>query len=533
MQLKDQHPDALTLQRSPSGDFYQAFFSDAQTIANVVDFVVIHKDLGDAARHAPTLLIPTSPGVMQRITEYLQAQGFNVVVDEGIHQVAINEPPATLFDVEQFTTSTIDYQVDVQGHDPTWETNAPANSPVQIDLKALVDQVREFDLEGVAEQLGLERDRHDKHKWRGLGHIISITNEQFNDWIVGKGGGGAIDLVMHVQGVDFKAAVQWLSGQSLAPFERPSQPSQPLESRQFEPPLADASNWATVRQYLTETRGLPATWVDGLHKQGLIYADSHRNAVSLRHAETKDGQTWSRGHPAGASLRGTDAGQVFHGLATGSVREDGWFWVRLGKEAVQRVVLVESAIDALSLAVLEKQSGQLSGASIYLSTDGSGAVPVVVLKAVLAQGGQVVVAFDADKAGEKLAWWVAEAVPGVQRMVPGMGKDWHERLVAERLPEQERGTGHDRGDPQLLRSLWQWHQVAKELEHREGYLTRITEVAREVVDGKPLPEKAVSAMQQDLQRQQQRENGQSGQPEKLTSGRAVAKKSGQGAEIGG
>ncbi len=531
LQLKDQHPNALVLQRSPSGDFYQALFSDAQTISNVIDLVVIHKDLGDAARHAPTLLIPTSPGVMQRITEYLQAQGFNVVVDEGIHQTIIHEPPATLFDVEQFTTSKVDYQVDVQGHDPTWQP--VANSPTQTDIKTLADRVREFDLEGVAEQLGLERDRHDKHKWRGLGHIISITNGRFNDWTMGKGGGGAIDLVMHVQNVDFKAAVQWLSGQSLAPVERSSQPLQPLESRQFELPPADANNWATVRQYLTETRGLPAAWVDGLHQQGLIYADAHRNAVFLRHAETKDGQVWSRGHPTGASLRGTDAEQTFHGLATGSVREDGWFWVRLGKEAVQRVVLVESAIDALSLAVLEREKSAQPIPTVYLSTDGSGAIPTATLKAMIANGGQVIVAFDADKAGEKLAWRVAEVVPGVQRMVPAVGKDWNERLVAKQHPERGQPATLERGNKPTLQTLWKWHRVARDEGKSDQYLSRITEVARDVVDGKSLPDKAVSAMQQDLQRHQQQKKETEQGAEKLTPAPVVLRKPCQGFESGG
>jgi hypothetical protein len=234
-------------------------------------------------------------------------------------------------------------------------------------------------------------------------------------------------------------------------------------------------------------------------------------------------------------LRGTHSGHPFHQLAPGSARENGWFWLGAGRGDAQRVVLTESAIDAMSLTTLEKgKLPKLSGRLIYLSTDGAGAIPTEALNAVVAQGGQVVAAFDADQAGEKMAWRVAQAVPGVQRLIPAYGKDWNERLLAERQPEQDRGAGHDRGDPQFLRSLWQWHRVAKELGHREGYLVRITEVAREVVEGKPLPEKAVSAMQQDLQRhqQQRRENGQ-GQLEKQTPTPAVAKKVGQGIEVGG
>ena len=40
------------------------------------------------------------------------------------------------------------------------------------------------------------------------------------DWLTDTGGRGAIDLVMHMQGVEFKEAVEWLSGQDLS--QRPA-----------------------------------------------------------------------------------------------------------------------------------------------------------------------------------------------------------------------------------------------------------------------------------------------------------------------
>jgi len=41
--------------------------------------------------------------------------------------------------------------------------------------------VRDADLEAVAANLGLELDRHDKHKWRDGDHIISISGPLFMD----------------------------------------------------------------------------------------------------------------------------------------------------------------------------------------------------------------------------------------------------------------------------------------------------------------------------------------------------------------
>lgn len=129
-------------------------------------------------------------------------------------------------------------------------------------LKSLADRVREADLEVVADNLGLERDRHDKHKWRDAEHIISINNGKFMDWLADQGGGGAIDLVMHLQKVDFKQAVQWLSGQDLTvrPVHSPPQTRSTRDEHQpLQMPVVNEYRWAAVKDYLIETRKLPKT----------------------------------------------------------------------------------------------------------------------------------------------------------------------------------------------------------------------------------------------------------------------------------
>ena len=87
-------------------------------------------------------------------------------------------------------------------------------------------------------------------------------------------------------------------------------------------------------------------------------------------------------------------------------------------------------------------------------------------------------------------------------MTPAYGKDWNERLVYDGQPQQARQPERDR---QMLKDLWRWHQVAKDLDKSGKYLSRITEVAREVNRGKPLSERAKVAMQQDLQMAQQQQ----------------------------
>ncbi|MGB7441618.1 MAG: DUF3991 and TOPRIM domain-containing protein, partial [Coleofasciculaceae cyanobacterium] len=283
----------------------------------------------------------------------------------------------------------------------------------------------------------------------------------------------------------------------------PSQP-QPLEM-----PTPHQEKWTGVRQYLVETRGLPAVLVDHIHKRGLVYADDKQNAVFVRYASNGDGAEWERKEPTGASLRGTwGENNSFFGLAPGSSREQGWFWIGAGKGEVRRVFLTESPIDALSLATIDKNRQTAAGISIYLSTDGSGAVPTEALKRVLEGGGQVVAAFDVDQVGEEMAWKLAQELPGVSRVSPAYGKDWNERLLMEgKPPELARQFNRDK---ETLRSLWDWHRAAREMGKSENYLNRITEVARDFNKGEPLSGRARAAMQHDLQevqRQRQRESG--------------------------
>ena len=112
---------------------------------------------------------------------------------------------------------------------------------------------------------------------------------------------------------------------------------------------------------------------------------------------------------------------------------------------------------------------------------------------MLRSGGLVAAAFDADVAGETMAWRVAQQVPGIERLTPNQGKDWNEVLVN---PEGG-GNGWQQSRPELGQ-LWRWHGAAVTLGRSEGYLSRITEVARELMKGNGLSDKAKEAMNRDL-----------------------------------
>src|ERR1700688_4294577 len=77
--------------------------------------------------------------------------------------------------------------------------------------KELAQHLRAIPLEGVLPLCGAHPDRHDQRKWHTSVGVLSVTGAKFMNWNGGAGGGGAIDLVMHLNHLDFKASVDWLA----------------------------------------------------------------------------------------------------------------------------------------------------------------------------------------------------------------------------------------------------------------------------------------------------------------------------------
>ena len=139
------------------------------------------------------------------------------------------------------------------------------------------ETLRNLPLETVAEALGYARDRVDASRWKRPGSTLSVNGCKFFDHRDGRGGGGAIDLVMHAEGRRFNDAVRFLEG--LAPAAVvPSVVAAggPKELRL--PPPCEAA-WPTVRNYLLQSRKLPAGLVEACRRQGILHADLRRNSV--------------------------------------------------------------------------------------------------------------------------------------------------------------------------------------------------------------------------------------------------------------
>jgi len=85
------------------------------------------------------------------------------------------------------------------------------------EIKQKADLVRQIDLISVRRITGALQDKLDKKKWDTCKGVISVSGPKFMNWSHGSGGGGTIDLVLHLKNLDFKTAVLWLADRFLIP----------------------------------------------------------------------------------------------------------------------------------------------------------------------------------------------------------------------------------------------------------------------------------------------------------------------------
>ena len=307
------------------------------------------------------------------------------------------------------------------------------------DFRRQADAVRSIPLEIVLTRWGAKRDRRDRSQWRTQRGPLSVTGAQFFNWHLREGGGGAIDLVMHLSGWDARKAIWWLH-QHLAAYaaaaplaaDSASHPRR-TSSRgdvHFETgwrgkaggplrlPLANLAHFERVRRYLTERRGLAADILEPLIDAGKVYADGRGNAVFLMVAGKPN-------RAVGAELRGTGE-RIWRGLAPGTRKDAGYFWV--GASGVQRIVLCESAIDAISCFQLHRT--QLREECIGISTAGI-RPDAPWLQPLLARGYDIHCGFDDDEPGNTAASQLLRRHPSIKRLRPP-AHDWNDAILASR-----------------------------------------------------------------------------------------------------
>ena len=284
------------------------------------------------------------------------------------------------------------------------------------DIRDRADRVRCIPLQEVLQLAGAKRDRYDKAKWHTCKGAISCTAAKFMNWNQGVGGGGAIDLAMHLNNLGFKAAVEWLCRHFRnLDVQAPPEPARAME---LILPPEDAGKLPAVKRYLTDQRSIAPSLIRRLIECGRLYADTRGNAVFLL-LEKED-------RIVGAELRGTSSAR-WRGMAFGSQRDRGYFSVPA--PGATTIILCESAIDAISCL-------ELYPCCLCVSTSGARPNPSW-LPLLLRQHREIYCGYDLDSAGEAIATNMMALYPEIRRLRPSQ-HDWNDVLKQYRTISMRR-----------------------------------------------------------------------------------------------
>lgn len=275
------------------------------------------------------------------------------------------------------------------------------------ERRKLADRLRSISLKAVLLSAGSQADSRDPAKWHTTKGVLSVNGTKFINWKQGGSGGGAIDLVMHLNGMDFTSALHWLARRfSTAMADESSQP----QASELMLPAEENANLPSIIHYLAEQRRLPHRLIEPLVSDGRIYADARANAVFLL--------LGNENKAVGAELRGTTEAK-WRGMAPGSRKNLGYF--STGPVHARHVVLCESAIDAISCAVLYPEC-------LCISTSGARPNPSW-LNTLLDSERRIYCGFDSDPTGDQMAQAMITTHPRVQRLRPPL-HDWNDILTA-------------------------------------------------------------------------------------------------------
>lgn len=274
-------------------------------------------------------------------------------------------------------------------------------------IRERTERLRKIPLRAVLLNVGARQDNYDKNKWHTIQGILSINGMKFMNWNRAIGGGGAIDLIIHLNGLDFNGAITWLY--SHFPTHDFSPPARTIPVPTFRCPQPDIYKLHTVKQYLNTQRGICTALINRLIESGDLYADNRANAVFLmrgkHHIEI------------GAELRGTGR-LAWRGMAAGSRKNHGYFSIR--ETAINGIILCESAIDAISCFEYHPDHW-------CLSTAGARPHPLW-LPQLIQKGIPIYCGFDADTTGDTMARAMINRYPALSRLRP-QRHDWNEMLT--------------------------------------------------------------------------------------------------------
>lgn len=319
---------------------------------------------------------------------------------------------------------------------------AEATAAKLADQKKVADQLRALSLDTVLKRVygaELEQGSHLRHASRkyllpdGRKIAVSPGKSGADVWVEqgGEGKRGAINLVMHIDGLGYKDAVRLLAEHfdssaitkehARELVKRAAVDVQEITKEPVAAPAPDPTKWPRVRRWLHEVRGMPMKLIDKLHSLGLVYADSRANATFRR-------------VNGGAFQRGTGETK-FHRSIGGA--ECGPFII---PGAGKKVVLVEAPLDAIAAVAMHPDAMAVAS--------GGDQLPPLKLAPWIPEGVDVLAGYDADRRGDQVAKMAADQFKAT-RLKPS-SKDWAQSLKNE--PWRIDQAWDEPEDPQVLKN---------------------------------------------------------------------------------
>lgn len=286
-----------------------------------------------------------------------------------------------------------------------------------------IDQIKRISIVEYAEEIGF-------HPYK-IGHYYSLKEHDSvridpdkNIFVQNStgSGGSVIDFAMTFQGMDLKHAIRTLGGRTSSGHEKtePEPGARKEKIVDLKLPEKD-STMKNIFAYLIKTRGIDQAIVQEMVQRKALYQDIHKNCVFLSRDDT--------GKPVFASIRGTNTYKKFVADAFGCDYSYGLFLPNGGN----RLIVTESAIDAMSVMDLLEISGVDHKAYDYLALSGCGKTEVIETHLRNREYRIVDLCLDNDAAGRRAANALAVRIKAISKAavyteLPGKEKDYNDVL---------------------------------------------------------------------------------------------------------
>lgn len=282
-----------------------------------------------------------------------------------------------------------------------------------MSREQLIQEARQADLVGYLRSKGVELKR------KGIGSYclaehdsLVITGFKWN-WFSKGMSGNALDYLIKVEGMEFKDAVEVLTGKAMQSSGD------------------SAGKHKQILAYLCKTRGLDYTRVTQLIQAGYLDVDERNNCVFNMY-EYGSRLNGGKGKFIGAELHGSNSKKPFKGFTGGFKHGTGFHlnW-KCKSASVSRLYVFESVIDLLSFLTLV-ENGEVEADidnSVLLSLGGLKQEVLYTCLTAYEVQEQVFLCVDNDEAGNTFLNEF-KGIEGFTELRPeNIYKDWNDQLL--------------------------------------------------------------------------------------------------------